>query len=98
MIRQSAMPEETLFEFEQTMSRAEVARYLRTLAKHLEKNGSVNFSSGAHESNVEVPNRVSFEIEVERDASESDDESPEMSIEMEIEWTEGEEGASLSIS
>lgn len=90
------MPEETLFEFEQTMSRAEVARYLRIVAKHLEKDGSINFSSGARQSTVEVPSRVQFEIEVEREAS--DNEPAEMSIELEIEWTEGEEDASLEIS
>lgn len=90
------MPEETLFEFEQTMSRAEVARYLRTVAKHLEKDGSINFSSGTHQSTVEVPSRVEFEVEVERDVS--DAEPAEMSIELEIEWREGEEDASLEIS
>mgnify|MGYP001249940323 CR=1 FL=1 len=90
------MPEETLFEFEQTMSRAEVARYLRTLAKHLEKDGSINFTAGTRESTVEVPARVEFEIEVERETEEG--KPAEMSIELEIEWTEGEEDASLQIS
>lgn len=92
------MPEETLFEFEQTMSRGEVARYLRTVAEHLEKNGTINFSSGTHQSTVEVPGRVQFEIEVEREASASDAEPAEMSIELEIEWREGEAEASLEIS
>lgn len=92
------MPEETLFEFEQTMSRAEVARYLRTVAKHLEKDGSINFSSGTRQSTVEVPNRVEFEVEVERDTPKSGTKPPEMSIELEIEWIEGEEDSSLEIS
>lgn len=92
------MPEETLFAFEQTMARTEVARYLRTLAKHLEKGDSINFSSGAHRSNVDVPSRVHFEVDVERDAPDSDEAPVEMSIELEIEWIEGEEDASLEIS
>lgn len=92
------MPEETLFAFEQTMSRAEVARYLRTVAKHLEKDGSINFSAGAHRSTVEVPRRVRFEIEIERDTPASGSKPPKVSIELDIEWLEGEADGSLEIS
>lgn len=92
------MPDETLFAFEQTLSRADVARYLRSLAEQLEGDGAINFASGAQQTSVEVPDRVSFEVEVERDTPTAGGQPPTMSIEVELEWLEGDDGGGLEIS
>lgn len=81
------MPEETLFEFERDMDVAEVAQYLRTVADHLEAGGECTPESGT-ESIIRIPpNRVEFEVEVERETSTSGG-SAEIGLEFELEWDE----------
>ena len=84
------MPEETLFRFEQSMSRPEVAAYLRTVADALEEDGALTLSAGDQSVAPEVPERVTFEVKVERETNGAGD--SEMSVELELEWDENEDG------
>jgi len=84
------MSNETLFEFEQTFSRANVAAYLREIADKLDGDGTLEFAAGGETTSVSVPERLQFEVDVERDAHE--DGSAEMEIEFELEWHEGDDG------
>jgi amphi-Trp domain-containing protein len=92
------MPDEILFEFEQSMTRADVAAYLRTVADRLEADGNLPLSAGAQSHTVAVPARVHFEVKVEREPSRSG--PAEMGIEFELEWDEnggGDESGPLEI-
>lgn len=79
------MPDETIFEFQQTFSRSNVAEYLRMIAEKLDE-GSIEFTAGGESTTVSVPEEVEFEVEVERDSH--DDGSAEMELEFELEWQE----------
>ena len=85
------MSDDTLFEFEQDMSRADVATYLRTIADKLDDSGQLDFSAADQSSTVEVPEHVEFEIELERESNERG--SSEASLELEVEWYETREGS-----
>ncbi len=84
------MPEDTLFEFEQDLSRADVATYLRTVADKLDEDGRLDFSAADQSTTIEVPEHVEFEIELERETNEEG--SAEVSLEFELEWYETENG------
>lgn len=84
------MSDETLFEFEQTFSRADVAAYLRDVANKLDEDGTVEFEAGGQSTSVTVPERVQFEVEVEQ--ARNKDGSSEMELEFELEWQETEDG------
>ncbi|MFB6206984.1 MAG: amphi-Trp domain-containing protein [Haloglomus sp.] len=91
------MPEEVLFESESMRSRSEVATYLRDVAEALEADGAVTLSAGDQSISVTPPNRVEFEVKVER---EGPAEGPgELGIELELEWDEDapDDGQELSI-
>lgn len=84
------MDDDTLFQFEQTMSRADVAAYLREVADKLDADGDLEFTAGGESTAVTVPERLQFEVDVERDPR---DEGPaEMEVEFELEWYEDEDG------
>ena len=85
------MPDDTLFEFEQDMSRADVATYLRTVADNLDNDGQLDFSAADQSSTIGVPEHVEFEIELERESNERG--SSEVSLELEVEWYETREGS-----
>lgn len=87
----SPMPDDTMFEFEQDMSRADVATYLRTIADKLDDSGQLDFSAADQSSTVEVPEHVEFEIELERKSNERG--SSEVSLELEVDWYETREGS-----
>jgi amphi-Trp domain-containing protein len=82
-----AMSDETLYAFEQTQSRGDIAADLRFLAAQLDGDGAVTFAGDDQTVAVTPSERPAFEIEVERDQSD-DAETSEMSIELEIEWPE----------
>lgn len=84
------MSDETLFEFEQTFSRSDVAAYLRNVANKLDEDGTVEFEAGGQSTAVTVPDRVQFDVEVERELH--DDGSSGMELEFELEWRETEDG------
>ena len=84
------MADETLFQFEQTMSRSDVAAYLREVADKLDADGTLEFRAGGQSTTLDVPERLQFEVDVERDLH--DQGSDEIEVEFELEWYEDEEG------
>lgn len=85
------MPEEILFSAEVSKSREEIATNLRSVADALAADGAVKLVSGEQSVTLEVPDHASFEIKAERETNGS---APELSLELEIEWREGEESGS----
>lgn len=85
------MPDDTLYESEQDLSRADVATYLRTLADELDGSGELDFSSGEEPVTIQVPDHVEFEVELERESN--DRGSSEISLELEMEWYETRDGS-----
>jgi amphi-Trp domain-containing protein len=85
------MPEEILFEFEQDMSREDVATYLRSIADKLDENGELDFSTNDQSATFQVPDHVEFEVELERESN--DRGSSEISLELEIDWYETRDGS-----
>ena len=81
------MPEEILFEDERRQSRAEVARYLRSVADKLDAGEPISFSAGGGSVTVEPPARPTFEVKVERETARGAT-SGELSVELELEWPE----------
>lgn len=81
------MPEEILFEHESAQSRADVATYLRSLADKLDSGNDVTLKAGSEELSLDVPETVEFEVKAERETGGS---GSELSIEVELEWGEGE--------
>jgi amphi-Trp domain-containing protein len=80
------MPEETIFEFERTESRAAVAAYLRQVADALEAGDSITLDDGADSVTLLPPANPTFEVKAEREGEET-------SIEFELEWRgEGGDG------
>ncbi|RBI64074.1 amphi-Trp domain-containing protein [halophilic archaeon] len=84
------MPEEVLFETERTQSRSEIATYLRTVADKLEDGESVTLTAGDQTVTLTPPERPTFEVKSERETGGRRD---ELSLELEIEWKEGDDGA-----
>lgn len=84
------MSDDTLFQFEQTMSRTDVAAYLREVADRLDEDGDLEFTAGGQSTSLGVPERVQFEVDVERDPNNHD--AAEMEVEFELEWYEDEDG------
>jgi amphi-Trp domain-containing protein len=87
--------EEVLFKTETTQSRADVAAYLRTIADRLDGDGEVTLSAGEQSQTLSVPARPVFEVKVEREQSKSG--PAELSIELELEWDEGDDGTDSSL-
>jgi len=84
------MPDETIFEFEQTFDRTDVAAYLREIADKLDDDGELSFTAGGASTPVSVPERLQFEVEIEREPG--DDGAAEMELEFELTWHEHEDG------
>lgn len=83
--------EEVLFESEERRTRAEVADYLRTVADRLDAGEDLTLSTGADAVTMTVPEQPTFEVKAERETGSG---TPELSVEFELEWNEGEEGSS----
>jgi amphi-Trp domain-containing protein len=87
--------ETVLFKSEERKDLPGVVDFLRQLADKLAQN-EVTLRQGANELKLSIPNQVVLEIKVEEETKHS---SNKRSLEIEIEWTEGEsgtEGVSLS--
>lgn len=84
------MPDDTLFKFEQTMSRTDAAAYLRNVADKLDGDGTLEFTAGGQSTSLAVPERLQFEVDVERDPH--DGGSAQIEVEFELEWYEDEQG------
>jgi amphi-Trp domain-containing protein len=89
--------EEVLFETESVQDRAAVADYLDAVAEKLRAGESVTLEAGSESISVDPPERVEFEVKVERERESG---GSELSIEFELEWDENGDGSDgpLSIS
>jgi amphi-Trp domain-containing protein len=85
------MPEEILFESESDETVADVAAYLRAVADALDGDGSVTLRAGDREVVLTVPERVTFEVKAEREPSTTGPD--ETSLEVELEWADGDGAA-----
>lgn len=81
------MSDNTLFEFEQNMSRADVAAYLREIADKLDGSGTLEFTAAGQSTSLAAPERLQFEVDVERDPD------GQVEVEFELEWYEREGSA-----
>jgi amphi-Trp domain-containing protein len=82
-----------LFASEEPQSLKSVAAFLRDLADRLDSN-QVILRKGAEELTVSIPNNVVLEVKVEEEAKKR---RTQRSLEIEIEWYEGEAEGSLSL-
>ncbi|GKZ12678.1 amphi-Trp domain-containing protein [Haladaptatus sp. T7] len=85
----STMPEEVLFETEETQSRSDIADYLRTVADKLDGGEAITLTAGGQSVTLDPPSRPSFEVKAERESSASG--RNELSVEFELEWKEGQD-------
>lgn len=86
--------ETILFSSEEPRSLQSVAEFLHQLAEKLNQN-EVIFKQGEQELVVRVPDNVVLEIKVEEEAKKA---KTQQSIEIEIEWYQGDEaGGSVSL-
>jgi amphi-Trp domain-containing protein len=86
--------EEVLFEHEQVQSRSEIAALLRDVADKLDAGDEVTVSAGDQSISLAVPANPTFEVKVERETNGSE----ELSVEFELEWNVGADGADGSLS
>lgn len=86
--------EEVVFESEQRMTRAEIAEYLRAMAESLDRGASVTLSAGEQSVTLDPPAEPTFEVKVEHEGPEGA--MTERSIELELEWDEADEDASVA--
>lgn len=80
--------EVVLFKSEERKSLREVATFVRQLADRLDQH-EVTLRQGEEEVTLSIPDQVVLELKVEEEAKRS---GPKYSLEIEIEWTEGEAG------
>lgn len=85
--------EVVLFASEEPQSRKNVAAFLRELADKLEGN-EVVLRKGSEELALQVPNNVVLELKVEEEEKKQ---RTQRSLEIEIEWYEGEDEGSLTL-
>ncbi|WP_254768856.1 amphi-Trp domain-containing protein [Salinilacihabitans rarus] len=83
------MPEEVLFAFERRTDAAEIAASLRAVADNLEAGEAITLEAGGDSVTMSPPSRPTFEVKAERETSSSGGPA-ELSVEFELEWTEGE--------
>ena len=81
--------EEVLFKSETRLDRSAIADHLRAVADKLDAGEPVSLSGGSESVTLDVPARPTFEVKAERETGSG---APELSIEFELEWDEGDEG------
>lgn len=86
--------EKVLFKSEERKQTSEVASILRTVADKIES-GRITLSQGEEEINLTIPGAVTLEIKVEEETKTGKD-TLKKSLEIELEWYEGEEGKAAS--
>ncbi len=79
--------EVVLFKSEEGTTRSEAAKTLRLLADKIES-GSVRLGNRSDSVELDIPERVVLEVKVEEETKRR----TKRSIEVEVEWTVGEEG------
>ncbi|MCL0043749.1 amphi-Trp domain-containing protein [Peptococcaceae bacterium] len=78
--------EEVLFDSEEKTTRSDAAVFLRKLADKLEA-GQISLSQGEQKVQLEIPRKITLEVKVEKEIK---SEKIKHSLEVELEWTEGE--------
>lgn len=78
-----------MFKSEDRMTRNEMVDMLRSIADKLEQ-GIVHLKSGSTDIQLEIPDRVVLEIQVEEETRKS--KGLQHSLEIEIKWFEGDDG------
>lgn len=76
--------EETIFETEEVLSKAEIAKKLQKIAEGVEK-GEITLGSGNNSVTLKPSDNSEFEVKVE------EEQNGEKSLEMEIEWNDEKE-------
>lgn len=89
------MPEEILFENEIRRSRSDVANYLRAVADKLDAGDPVTLTAGDQSVTMDPPSSVDFEVKAERETGTGAD---ELSIELELEWSDDDQPDELDVS
>lgn len=82
--------EKVLFKSEEKKQTSEVASILRIVADKIET-GRISFSHGKDEVVLIIPGNITLEFKVEEETKPGRD-SLKKSLEIELEWYEGEEG------
>ena len=85
--------EVVIFSSEEKADRARVCSFLRELADKIENNAVVLRKNG-EETSVEIPDNVELEVKLEKETGSS---GVEHSLEVEIEWKEGETGGRVTL-
>jgi amphi-Trp domain-containing protein len=80
------VPEEVLFKSENTLSREEIAAYLRTVADNLDSGTAISLKAGSESVTLNPPARPTFEVKAEREGPTGN--MTELSVEFELEWDE----------
>jgi amphi-Trp domain-containing protein len=86
--------EKVLFKSKEKKQTSEVASILRTVADKIES-GRITLSQGGEENNLSIPDAVILEIKVEEETK-ADRDTLKKSLEIELEWYEGESGKAAS--
>lgn len=76
-----------LFKSKERRTRSEVSTFLRELAGKIEE-GQVVLRQGSQETNLDLPENMVFEVEAER--KEKKHKGLKQTLELEIEWYEGD--------
>lgn len=79
------MDDETIFAFEGSGSRAEIAASLRAITAQLSGSGPISLTAGDETVSVQPAESIDFEVEVER---EDEDGERRIELEVELEWPE----------
>lgn len=84
------MAEEVLFRTKEKEDRKVVAEYLRAVAAKLEEGETLSLSAGQEAVALELPQEIEFSVKVERETSTKGGRPPKLSVELELEWREGQ--------
>ena len=87
------MDEETVLAVERVQTRTEIATLFRSVADQLDAGGPVTLDGDGRSVTVRPPEHPMFELEIERELG---DDGTELSLELEIEWTEHEDGVDVT--
>ena len=80
--------DEVLFSSREVRDRADVVAFLRNLASAMEQ-GALELHEGEQKVSMSLPGQLDIEVELDEDTD--DPEKVGHSLEIEIEWTEGED-------
>lgn len=90
MTQQRQNIKNVLIEHEERVSRKQVATLFETIAAKLKQDGMLTLKLGQQEQQVQLPETVTLEVELE-------EKNGEYSLEFELEWREGAEEGTLTI-